>query len=204
MSIVVPDDALKTTYCSKACQIASFSSSHNLLFGPQPVVEQPADSESLPTLEDITKRQHAQHAFAALLKESGKLSSLLVARFVARTISVELAKLTSLNPGIAAGLPAPPADLPEPDQPGPGEGYGFYDHVERLRFLEVEQSGQEDAEMTLLKDIFRGAMPGLESFIVDERYLVLKGKILFNAIGVAFSGGRLTKVRATSPGQVDL
>lgn len=88
-------------------------------------------------------------------------------------------------------MPSPPSDLPEPDD---GAMYAFYDHVDRLRYLDVQGADAEKLEMTLLKDMLTGAMPGLEEFIKDERYLVLKGKVLFNTIGIAYSGGRLNKV----------
>jgi len=91
-------------------------------------------------------------------------------------------------------MPPPPSDLPEPDD---GVAHAFYDHVDRLRYLDVQETEAEKLEMTLLKDMLNGAMPGLEEFIKDERYLVLKGKVLFNTIGIAYSGGRLNKVRSS-------
>jgi import receptor subunit TOM20 len=104
-----------------------------------------------------------------------------------------VAKLQDANPTSTAGIPPPPDDLPESDDKS--EPLVFNDYIDRLRFLEVVEDESTKMETTLLKDIFRGAMPGLEAFVMDDRYLMLKGKVLFNAIGVAFSGGRLNKVR---------
>jgi import receptor subunit TOM20 len=102
-------------------------------------------------------------------------------------ISNEIAKVV---PG--ESTPPPPLDLPEPDD---GESHAFYEHVDRMRYLDVQETDTEKLEMTLLKDMLTGAMPGLDEFIKDERYLVLKGKVLFNTIGIAYSGGRLNKAR---------
>lgn len=190
MSIPVADDPFGTTYCSKACQLASFASSHNVLFGNKTINLAPAENILSPAAEEERqkKRRQAQEAFAAHVKASGKLSPLITAKFFARMISNEIAKIL---PSDAA--PPPPNDLPEPDD---GAQHAFYDHMDRLRFLEVMESKAEDMETTLLKDMLDGAMPGLEEFIKDDRYLMLKGKALFNTIGVAYSGGRLNKVRS--------
>jgi import receptor subunit TOM20 len=191
VSISVQDDPLGTTYCSKACQSASSSTSHNVLFGGKLLVSPDPSASNLfsPAEQDENqrKRRQAQEAFIAHIRSTGKLSPLLLARFVARMISNEIAKVL---PGEST-LP-PPSDLPEPDD---GVAHAFYDHVDRLRYLDVPETEAEKLEMTLLKDMLTGAMPGLEEFIKDERYLVLKGKVLFNTIGIAYSGGRLNKVR---------
>lgn len=190
VSIPLPGDPLGTTYCSKACQIASSSSSHNILFGSTPIVLQSgANAPVMSPAEEAEhqkKRRHAQEAFVEHVKSTGKLAPLLVARFVARMISNEISKILPSD-----ATPPPPSDLPEPDG---GAQHAFYDHIDRLRFLEVEPSKDEELEKILLKDMLDGAMPGLDEFIGDERFVVMKGKVLFNTIGIAYSGGRLNKV----------
>lgn len=70
--------------------------------------------------------------------------------------------------------------------------YTLYDHLERLRYLEIEVPEQET---NLLRSVFETAIPGLESFITDERHATLKGKMAYNAYGVVYNGGRDDKVR---------
>lgn len=69
--------------------------------------------------------------------------------------------------------------------------YSLYDHLERLRYLEVEAPAQETK---LLRSVFQTALPGLEAFITDERHATLKGKMAYNAFGVVYNGGRDDKV----------
>ena len=193
MSIRPPNDPLGTTFCSKACQLACTSQSHNLLFGNTVLLPANAATRT-PTVEDAEKRREVQTSFAEYVKTSGKLSSLLVARCVARMISNEIVKLAPGSPL----SPPPPSDLPEADTAGSsassGAEYTFYDHVERLRFLEIPPTPAEDIEVELVRNLLNSAMAGLDEFIQDERYLVLKGKVLYNTIGVSFGGGRLDKV----------
>ncbi|KAF9561202.1 hypothetical protein EC968_005829 [Mortierella alpina] len=68
-----------------------------------------------------------------------------------------------------------------------GEEYNLFDHIERLRFLEVRPSAAEEKEIELLKTALGSKIPGIEEFINEERYLTLKGKLLYNAYGVSTS-----------------
>lgn len=193
LSIPVPDDPMGVTYCSKACQLESSASWHNLLFGNKPVslqgvggvgvipMQSPAEEA-----EQQKKRRHAQEALVAHIKSIEKTTPVLTSRFLSRMISGELAKVVP-----SEATPPPPSNLPEPDD---GTTAAFYDHIDRLRYLEVETNKLEELEVTLLKDMLNGAMAGLDEFVSGDRYLMLKGKVLFNAIGVAYSGGRLNKV----------
>ncbi|KAG0057233.1 hypothetical protein BGZ83_000646 [Gryganskiella cystojenkinii] len=67
------------------------------------------------------------------------------------------------------------------------EEYNLFDHIERLRFLEVRPSAAEEKEIELLKVALGSKIPGIEEFINEERYLTLKGKLLYNAYGVSTS-----------------
>lgn len=67
------------------------------------------------------------------------------------------------------------------------EEYNMFDHIERLRFLEVRPSVAEEKEIKLLKAALGAKIPGIEEFINEERYLALKGKLLYNAYGVTTS-----------------
>ncbi|KAF9586495.1 hypothetical protein BGW38_003620 [Lunasporangiospora selenospora] len=67
------------------------------------------------------------------------------------------------------------------------EEYNPFDHIERLRFLEVRPSAAEEKEIQLLKLALGSKIPGIEEFINEDRYLTLKGKLLYNAYGVTTS-----------------
>ncbi|KAG0227679.1 hypothetical protein B0O80DRAFT_533867 [Mortierella sp. GBAus27b] len=67
------------------------------------------------------------------------------------------------------------------------EEYNMFDHIERLRFLEVRPSAAEEKEIMLLKATLGAKIPGIEEFINEERYLTLKGKLLYNSYGISTS-----------------
>lgn len=68
-----------------------------------------------------------------------------------------------------------------------GEEYNLFDHIERLRYLEIRPSEAEEKEIALLKAALGAKIPGIEEFINEERYLTLKGKLLYNAYGLSTS-----------------
>jgi mitochondrial import receptor subunit TOM20 len=179
-----PDgDRLESAFCSEACETKLKSESQTLLFGPEyaiPAELNPnqGDSDTAKKLED------AQAALARFVRESGGTQVILVARFIARQVINETVKL--LPPGHPS-IP-PPTERNEWTE----HGYTLFDHMERVRFLEL--SGKE-YEAEHLRAILKANLQGLEDFVTDERYTVLTGKMAYNAYGVSFSGGRDDKVR---------
>lgn len=67
---------------------------------------------------------------------------------------------------------------------GTEEDYSTWDHIERLRFLSVPATEKENKEVKLLRDLFAKKVPGMEEFISEDRYLMLKGKLMYNAYGI--------------------
>jgi mitochondrial import receptor subunit TOM20 len=189
-SVIKPEeqDRLNSVYCSKECQIKHKSQSQSLLFTLENPVPEPIAAEMSP--EDVEKRRVAQEAFTAALKANKKIHPLLLARFIARSVAGETAKLFE-----STGVVLPPQDLPPTD----GGDYSLHDHLERLRYLELQPQAEDIA---LLKAVFEHALPGLESFVTDERYAQLLGKIAFNSYGVSFDGGRDDRVSARAIGYV--
>ena len=133
----------------------------------------------------IEQRNAAQTAFVDYLKQTVNAAPLLVAKFIGRQVAIETAKMTSIPMNLG------PADFPEPES---GD-YTLYDHVERLRYLELSASQEE---MTLLREVLRNALPGLEQFVTEERHATLLGKMSYNSYGVCFGGGRDDKVHPNS------
>ncbi len=180
-------------FCSKACQLTATSNYHSLLFGNSPFSVGQDVGPS--TLEAKKKREAAQNALARYVKESGKVSPLIVARCTARSIIEQMNKLTPGSVSVTL-------DLPEAGKTLVGNEYSFTEHLERLRYLEIVPTPTDEAK--LVRDIFNAAVPGLEDFLQDERYSVMKGKVLYNAIGVSFEGGRLDKVSSCWFRNIDL
>ncbi|PPQ68307.1 hypothetical protein CVT25_001395 [Psilocybe cyanescens] len=188
MSLQTPKDSstgpFHLTYCSKACMLASKNQYHSLLF----TLDSPLPSEipSMPPSPEVQQhRSEAQAKFADFVKKEGRLSLLLVARFIARQVAGETQKLVSAtSPGMAAAAAAN-GDFTDADHPI--EKYVLADHLERLRYLEVVPNA---AETKLLSDVLSSALPGLEEFITEEKYATSCGKMAYNAFGVCFGGGR--------------
>ncbi|KAI7819853.1 MAS20 protein import receptor-domain-containing protein [Gamsiella multidivaricata] len=68
-----------------------------------------------------------------------------------------------------------------------GAEYNSFDHMERLRYLEITATAEEEKEMELLKVALGSNIPGIDEFITEERYLLMKGRLLYNLYGVSTS-----------------
>ncbi|KAF8525317.1 hypothetical protein JB92DRAFT_2877469 [Gautieria morchelliformis] len=179
MPLRFPDDPLNTAYCSETCQTKASTESQNLLFGlDSPVPNLPA----IPPISDVAKddRREAQQRLVASLG-SDKVTPLLVARFIGRQVTAETVKLGTGSVGSTSITASGGAT---------SEEYSLYDHIERLRYLDLSTQHEE---VQLISQVLETAMPGLEQFVNDERYTTLKGKMAYNVIGVCFDGGRSDK-----------
>lgn len=176
-------DRLHSVYCSSDCQTQHRAHSQTLLFTLESAL--PAAISPEITGKPREDRDNAQKAFVEYLKDSKKAALELVARFIARQVSAETAKM--LPRGILPGVAS------EPVLTDGGE-YSLYDHLERLRYLEVQPS--ED-ETRVLKDVLQTALPGLEQFLTDDRHATFVGKMSYNAYGVYFGEGREDKPEPT-------
>lgn len=132
--------------------------------------------------QDTTAREAAQTAFVDYIKRNGKAVPLLVARFIARQVANETLKLMP-----NAGGAQPPSDIPEAES----GGYTMYDHLERLRYLDVKAPQEE---IKIVSRVLSSALPGLEQFVTEERHATLLGKMAYNSYGVCFEDGRDDKV----------
>ncbi|KAG8719447.1 hypothetical protein FRC09_011118 [Ceratobasidium sp. 395] len=178
---------------------ASKTQSQNTLFGLEPPLPSiPGDDEEQKpkTEEELAARRKAQEDFVELLQTTGVTRSLLVARFIACMIAEQSVKLGAAVPDSPSSKssksPSSAALFGIPEAEGDSTVYSFYDHIERLRFLEIVETPAELAEMEALKGVLQTGMEGLEQFVGD-RYALLKGKMAYNSIGVCFDGGREDK-----------
>lgn len=183
--------------------LAAKAQSHTLLFtleNPLPT-ELAAQSGGVPQ-ELLDARKEAQEKFAASVKTGGKGIPLLVARFIARQVAIETQKLANasvLGAGALGGSPAHNrrssigvvGEHDFTDSEGTGDGYTLSDHIERLRYLEVERNEDEEK---LLIEVLRLALPGLEEFMTTQKHAIVSGKMAYNAFGVCYGGGRDDRV----------
>jgi import receptor subunit TOM20 len=177
-------DRLASSFCSKECEAKLKAESQLLLFGPESAF--PIELTPNQDPESTKRREETQAAFARFVRESGGGTQvMLVARFIARQVGNETAKLLPPNDSSA-----PPASVQGEDE-WTANGYTLFDHMERVRYLELsgKESGAEQ-----LRGVLRANLPGLEDFVTDERYTVLIGKIAYNAYGILPASGRDDKV----------
>lgn len=190
-SCQLPTDSnpLGSTYCSEQCLTANKTQSTSLLFTLEPPLPPELSPQGSPAF-DIEGRKAAQQKFVEYLKTEKRAAPLLAARFIARQVAVETAKLAgnasqkkSQNDSAAAG------DFTDAEE---GD-YLLADHIERLRYLEVKPN---EEELPLVSAVLEKTLPGLEQFVTEERHATLIGKMMYNAIGV---GSRDDKVRQFGP-----
>lgn len=175
-------DRLNSVFCSSYCQLKSQAQSENLVFSLEPPL--PQEVASVMTPEATKQRDAAQAAYVNYVNKHGKAALLLAARFMARQVTAETAKM--MPPGSA---PLQLSDLPNAN--ANEGGYTLVDHLERLRYLEVNVP---EEEVKLFADVMAAAVPGLEQYVTDERYAIMYGKMAYNAFGICFGDGRGDKV----------
>jgi mitochondrial import receptor subunit TOM20 len=182
-----PDgDRLASAFCSKECETKLKAESQLLLFGPEYAI--PIELNPNQDPENAKKREDTQTAFARTIRESSKTQATLVARFIAKQVINETMKLLPQNhPSNSTTSPQAAAD-----NEWTTNGYTLFDHMERVRYLELSE---KEGEAEQLRSIMKANLPGLEEFVTNERYTVLTGKIAYNAYGISPSGGRDDKVR---------
>ncbi|KAI6152338.1 hypothetical protein BKA82DRAFT_993451 [Pisolithus tinctorius] len=176
-------DRLDSAYCSTECLDKAKTHSQSLLFS----LDSPLPALLAPAIPPAARaaRDEAQQAFADYLKKHGKAAPQLVARFIARQVSAETAKM--IPPGLSGMKGAEPV-LTD------GGDYTLYDHLERLRYLDVTPS---EEETKILREVLQHALPGLEQFVTEERHATYLGGMSYNAFGVYFGEGRDDKPEPT-------
>lgn len=192
MSLQLPKDSscntFHLTYCSKACMIASNNQSHRLLFSSDsPLPPEVPIPSSPPEVKEA--RRAAQINFVEFLKKGDRASPLLIACFIARQVEAELQKMVEATTSSTKKSNLIENDFTDSD--GIDHGYGLGDHMERLRYLEILPDKEEVA---LLSAVLQLALPGLEGFVQEERHAILLGKVIYNAFGVCYNGGRDDRV----------
>ncbi|KAJ1968549.1 mitochondrial import receptor subunit tom20 [Dispira parvispora] len=91
-----------------------------------------------------------------------ELAPLLIAKFFGHMIAVEKQKQLAGTEG----------------------DYTVWERLEHLEFLSVDGSSDDKGNQKAICELVGRKVSGLEDFMTEERYLSLKGKMLYNAIGV--------------------
>lgn len=155
------------------------SQHHNLLFGDEEILPINLGMDMPEAAKEA--RPKMQDAFVEFWKGSGSSGLLLTSRLVALQIIAELAKAMPHVSGLKADLPELSVDTE----------YTVYDHMERLRFIDVEIP---EGEHKTLNELMVSTLPFLDNGHPDERHTLFRGKTAYNAIGVVYAGGRTDKV----------
>lgn len=183
VAIHAPTDPFQASYCSATCKERAEQEYENLLFSTVPMPT-PANPNPSRTKAQVEERRRVQEAFASLIKDSGRVSALLIIRFIGQLLADEHARLIGNEMKY---------ELPQVDKESKLV-YSFYDYIERLRSLDITAGTQEEAEMKHCRTLLHMAVEGLEEFLDDEKYLTLKGKVAYNSFGVTYGTGRTTRV----------
>lgn len=64
------------------------------------------------------------------------------------------------------------------------KSYNSWDHVDRFRYLDTAATEATTQEIQTLKELLGEKVQGISEFLTNEIYLMLKGKLLYNAYAV--------------------
>ncbi|KAJ7129224.1 hypothetical protein C8R44DRAFT_776214 [Mycena epipterygia] len=171
----------KSAFCSKPCQVASKTQWHSFLFTLDPPLPAVLElSQITPTAAELEARRSAQAQLVAYLNKDKRVGTMLLAKFIARQLTASNTKTTGKRP----------PDYAEADS---GE-YRIEDHVERWS---TGSASPPPEEYPLLLTLLHTTLRGLEAFLNEDSHKKLLGKMVFNAFGVCFGGGRHNRPAST-------
>ncbi|KNE58847.1 hypothetical protein AMAG_04388 [Allomyces macrogynus ATCC 38327] len=127
--------------------------------------------------EDIAWETYESLLFADYARPGGSTTTTLVAECATDGVIVPLHMARFLAYMVHEDTKK--AENPDAD------GFGVWDHIERLRYLELTPTAIDAKYITMLQTLLGEKVPGLEDFLTLERYLLLKGKFLYNQMAVA-------------------
>ncbi|KAF7724917.1 hypothetical protein EC973_000576 [Apophysomyces ossiformis] len=112
-------------------------------------------------VEDATEKEAI--SFVEFSRQSNKKYPSMIARFLSTMVAEEVAK----------------------SQQGSTEDtYNSWDHVDRFKYLETAPSVESNQEIELLKALLGPKVQGISEFLTNEIYLMLKGKLIYNAYAI--------------------
>jgi import receptor subunit TOM20 len=142
-------------YCSKECLETATEEYHKHVC-PQ---TKPKEGE-----EEATEDKTAVE-FNELFKKNNTKYPIMIARFLSTMVAEEVKKAKETEKSEETT-------------------FGAWDHVDRFRYLETSPSEQTAAEIDMLKEALGPKVQGISEFLSNEIYLMLKGKLLYNAYAI--------------------
>jgi len=150
-------------FCSETCE-----KSEQEMFGGQ-FLSTTSDDPSKPLTQSIRNAT----AFISLCQQTQTITPLLTAKFLSRMIYDETTgKVESI------------------------QDFSLWDHMDRLHYIDLEKpSVLEGSEIWFAtseeikhesESLFKvfGSVPKFDRFLTEERYIILRGKFLYNAIAI--------------------
>ncbi|KAI8376116.1 uncharacterized protein BYT42DRAFT_546835 [Radiomyces spectabilis] len=155
----------KVVFCSAECEKRANEEYHKYLCAKNKPTVSSEDQEPKEADEaEDANTEGKELAFVEFSKNKNRKYPYMIARFLATMVTEEMEKNKS------------------------GESsentYNLWDHVDRFRYLDTKASADSEEEMEILKNLLGPKVQGISDFLTDEIYLMLKGKLLFNAYAV--------------------
>ncbi|KAI8093488.1 MAS20 protein import receptor-domain-containing protein [Halteromyces radiatus] len=190
------DDCDFVIYCSKECQQQA-QGYHKYLCGKnlkkkedkteeeQAAIGEPEDQQ-VPTDENETDATVV--AFRDYAREHNQMYPLMIAEFLSAMVTEET----------------------ERTKRGEAENnktFTSWDHVDRFRYLDTQPTEATNQEINLLTKLLDPKVAGISEFLSNQIYLMLKGKLLYNAYAIETADNSLDipasqeHTRATSSGK---
>ncbi|KAF7724736.1 hypothetical protein EC973_000764 [Apophysomyces ossiformis] len=82
--------------------------------------------------------------------------------------------------------------------------YSAWDHIDRFRYLDTAPSQSSTEEIQMIKNVLGAKVPGIDEFLTDEIYLMLKGKLGYNTYPIPLQEGEDVEVPSSSEVQREL
>ncbi|KAL0089415.1 MAS20 protein import receptor-domain-containing protein [Phycomyces blakesleeanus] len=76
--------------------------------------------------------------------------------------------------------------------------YSAWDHIDKYRYLDLSPSEATVTEMKMIKELLGSKVPGIDEFLSEEIYLMLKGKLGYNAYPILATEGDEVDAEAAS------
>ncbi|ORZ21253.1 MAS20 protein import receptor-domain-containing protein [Absidia repens] len=179
-------------YCSKACQEQA-TGYHKYLCSKNKV-EKKNDEESVGEPEDQAPEDPTDAkvvTFRDYAREHKQMYPLMIAEFLSAMVTEE-------------------TERTQRGDADDNKTFTSWDHVDRFRYLDIQPTESTNTEIELLKNLLNPKVQGISEFLSDQIYLMLKGKLLYNAYAIEIAEKSLDvpvseeHSRATSSGKTSV
>lgn len=160
------DDCDFVIYCSKACQEQA-TGYHKYLCGKNKV-EKKKEEETVGEPEDQAPEDPTDSkvvTFRDYARDHKQMYPLMIAEFLSAMVTEETERTQR-------------GDVDD------NKTFTSWDHVDRFRYLDIQSTDDTQTEIELLKNLLDPKVQGISEFLSDQIYLMLKGKLLYNAYAI--------------------